>query len=112
MGVLQHPFGVLHHICDSKVYLKHRAMCTQGALASVEGISLQGLQAGSVGFEALSRMPELRILILDGVRTDQCAVRLPNTTLGHAVMARRWRMFAAFCFGDGQIGCGAGCFGK
>lgn len=45
-------------------------MCIQGVLADVEGISLQGLQLHSASFEALGRMSNLRILILDDVKTN------------------------------------------
>ena len=46
------------------------ATCIQGIAADVEGVSLQGLQLHSTSFEALSRMPKLRILILDDVKTN------------------------------------------
>ena len=42
----------------------------QGNLAHVEGISLTGVRAELITSEALGRMPQLRILILDGVKTD------------------------------------------
>ena len=36
----------------------------------MEGISVAGLQADSLPLEALSRMPRLRVLVMDGVQTD------------------------------------------
>ena len=42
----------------------------QGMLKGVEGISLAGLRVDSAMAEALSCMPDLRILILDGVKLD------------------------------------------
>ena len=49
----------------------------------MEGISFQGMQADSDNFEALGRMPQLRILILDGVKTDSLlsGVQLPSLAM-------------------------------
>ena len=44
--------------------------CIQGSLEHVEGLLLSGLQEDSAKFEALGRMPQLRILIMDGVKTS------------------------------------------
>ena len=40
----------------------------RGLLERVEGISLSGLPANTYDLEALGRMPQLRVLILDGVK--------------------------------------------
>ena len=42
----------------------------QGELACVQGIALTGLRADSTAFEALGRMSQLRILVLDGVKME------------------------------------------
>lgn len=46
------------------------AIDMQDMLPRVEGISLLGLQAYPINLQALSRMPQLRILILDGTQAD------------------------------------------
>ena len=57
-------------IADSQDTPFDNATCIQGSLAYVEGISLLGLRAASTDLKALGRMPQLRILILDGAMTD------------------------------------------
>ena len=49
----------------------------------MEGISFRGMQVDSSTFEALGRMPQLRILILDGVKPDKMlsGVRLPSLAM-------------------------------
>ena len=57
--------------------------CRQGIFEYTEGISFAGLQADSFMFGALSRMPHLRILILDGVKMDNMlsGFRLPRLAM-------------------------------
>ena len=43
-------------------------MRMQGTLTHVQGVSLPGLQADLARFEAISRMTQLHILVLDGVK--------------------------------------------
>ena len=65
------------------IFLLQSYIFIQGTLALVEGISLAGLTVDSIILEALSRMPQLRILILDGVKTDMTlsGVRLPRLAM-------------------------------
>ena len=53
------------HILVSEVFVS-----MQGKLNGVEGISLTGLRVDSAMVAALSCMPDLRILILDGIKFD------------------------------------------
>lgn len=53
----------------------------QGVLVCVEGISLQGLGSDPAEFEGLTRMPKLRILILDGVKAGRVLSGMHATRL-------------------------------
>ena len=52
------------------MYTWHNKFSMQGVLRHLEGISLAGFQAELLNFEAFGHMAELRILILDRVKTD------------------------------------------
>ena len=62
----------------------------QGTLKQLEGISLSGLRADTVDFESFSRMPLLRILVLDGVDMGDA---LSSFELPHLTMSS-WRGFS------------------
>ena len=63
-------------------------ICIQSTLARLEGVSLSGMHVDSAIFEALSRMPMLRILIMDDVESNNMhfAIQAPRlaTLLGRA----------------------------
>ena len=64
-------FWHVHYDAESLTFTCATCLWMQGTLAHVEGIPLSGLQAVDVtSLKAFSRMPLLRILILDGVAMD------------------------------------------
>ena len=53
----------------------------------MEGISFSRLRAHSIKFEALSQLPYLRVLVLDGVKMDSILSGIPLAAVGHVVLA-------------------------
>ena len=68
---------------DKATCICGKLACVQGELAFLEGISLAGLRAEVLNFQALSRMPQLRILILDGIKTQHIlsSLHLPRLAM-------------------------------